>query len=265
MGIDKVAEALEQYVNSQDWDEARQIVDRNKELLGDEARALLAESVVDYQEAGRDDLANYLEQHLKVLDRAREAGVDQAFNEASARAEQVQQVRRTQLDSLRPKGPSGVQAAVWQLLDAGSPEEVDRILEGHPELSQKQDGLNYLDELIKQARDKGQNEALSLMQEYHELLQSLYELPPLMRALQEFMAVPTWSEARDVLKKHPELMGDEAPRVMDSLIGEARKQGDENTANALETYRRVLQRAREIGPEQAIEEASMTEPEPASR
>ncbi len=265
MAIDQVAEALEQYVNSEDWDQARRIVDENKELLGDEARALLSESVADYQEAGRDDLANYLQEHLKVLDRARQVGVDQAFKEANARAEQVQEARRKQLDSLRPTSPAGVQAVVWQLLDAGSPEEVDRILEEHPELSQKQDGLDYLDELIKQARDKGQNEALQLLQEYHELLQSLYELPPLMRALQEFMTVPTWSEARDVLKGHPDLMSDEALRVMDSLIGEARRQGDEDTVKGMETYRGVLQRAREVGPDQAVEQAEQTEPAPASR
>ncbi len=254
MAIDKLAEALEQFVNSEDWDQARRIVEENRDLLDDESLALLAESIADYRASGRDDIANYLEEHRAVLLRSRKTGIEQAFKEADERATRAMEARQQQLAALRPASPDPLQAFVWQLLDADTPQQVDRVLGDHPDEAQSQEAIAYLDQLMKRAQDARHTEAYNFLREYHELLRTYFELPPLMRALQEFMSVPTWAESREVLQNHPDLLGDEALRTMDSLIAEARKQGDEASAQALEAYRQVLARAREVGPERATEE-----------
>ncbi len=258
MAMDRLAEALEQFVNSEDWDEARRVVEQNKDLLGNEAMSLLQESIADYREAERNEVADYLEEHRRVLQRSREAGVDQAFQEANERARVANEARRQQLDALRPAQPNPIQAVVWQLLDSQTPEEVSRIMEEHPELAQEQGAVGYLDDLIKRADNAGSAEAARFLREYHDLLEAFYELPPVLRALQEFMAAPTWTQSRDVLKKHPELMSDEGIRMVDNLVGEARAEGDQQTAEALESYRQVLQRSRDIGPDQALGEVLET-------
>ncbi len=265
MAAQGLPEVLEQFVNTEDWEQARRVVERNRELLSDQALNLLHESVADYRAVDRDDVADYLQEHETVLRRSREVGVEQAFAEAAERARQIEEVRRQQLDALRPQKPSPLQQAVWRLLDAASPEEVDQVLGEHPELSRDPKALEYIDELMQRANEAGHAEAARYLQEYHELLRAYFELPPLLRALREFVAVPTWTESRDVLKSHPELMSDEALQVLDSLIGEARAQGDEPTARAMEAYRQVIVRSREVGPDRAIEEITQPEePHPRS-
>lgn len=254
METSKIAEAVEQYVNSEDWDQARRIAESNPELLSDEVQTLLADSVSGYREAGREEIADYLEQHRTVLARSREVGTEKAFQEANARAVEAMERRVSQIESLMPASPDPLQSVVWQLLMADSAEQVDRIVSENPGLVRSEDALRYIDSLIQQAKDNGYDEALRFLREYHELLQTIYEMPPLMRSLQELIAVPTWTESRDVIKNNPELLSDEAIQTMDRLISEAENQGDEATARILSSYRQVLQRSREVGPDQAISE-----------
>ncbi len=261
MTVDKLAQALEQFVNSEDWDEARAIVEENRDLLGDQAQQLLGESINDYRSTGRDDVADYLEQHRRILDQSRRSGIDKAFDQAERHARETLEARRRQMAALRPAQPTPLQATVWQLLDADSPEKVDQVLSAHPELTHDQGALEYLDSLVQEATQAKAEEAVKYLREYHELLRTFYELPPLMRSLQEFMSVPTWTESRDVLKSHPDLASAEAAGIMDNLIDEARRQGDEPTAHALETYKRVLERSREVGADQAIAEVLQEEGE----
>ncbi len=262
MTVDKLSEALEQFVNTEDWDEARQVVEQNRELMSDEAVNLLQQSVKDYRESGRSEVANYLEEHLNILKRSREAGVEEAFNEANQRAVEALQAQRRELDTLRPTSPTPIQSAVWQLLDADTPEAVDRALSENPQLSQQEESVNYLDELTRQAQERDLSQAERILGDYRDLLQAFFELPPLMMALQEFMSVPTWSEAGEVIKQNPDLLGDESLQNMDSLIAEAEAQGDQATADTLRTYRQVIARAREAGIDQAIQEA-MEAPQPS--
>jgi hypothetical protein len=266
MSLDRLSEALEQFVNSDDWEEARQVVEENKELLSEEATNLLAESEEDYRQADRNDVADYLEEHRAVLERGREVGIERAFAEAAARALAAMEKRKEQLEALRPTSLRPAQTAVWQLLDAEDPEEIDRVLSENPELSQDPKAVQYLDELMQRADEAGHEEARRFLRDYHDLLQAFYELPPLLLALQELMSVPTWTEARDVLKRDPHLLSDESLRTMDTLIGEAERQGDQATANALRAYRRILVRGREVGPDRAMEEVmQMEEPGPHAR
>ena len=259
MQTDKLAQALERFVNTEDWDDARRTVEENPDLLSDRAQDMLKENIEDYRQARRDDIADYLEEHREILERSREAGVERAFEEAEQHARQTLETRNKQLNALRPQSPAPIQAAVWQLLDSQSPEELDGVLKAHPELTSSEDALKYVDDLMNSARQQGYGEAERYLREYHELLRSFFELPPLMRALQEFMSVGTWTESRDVLRAHPELMSDEAIQNLDSLIAEAEAEGDEATITVLRNYRDVIQRAREVGPDQAIEEVMQTE------
>jgi len=262
MSIDKLADAMEQFVNSEDWDEARRIVESNSELLSDQALQLLSENISDYRTTHRDDVAEYLEEHRALLERSRQVGVAKAFAEAEAHARETLEARRRQMDALRPAQPTPLQAAVWQLLDAESPEKVDQVLSQHLELTRDQSALEYLDSLIQQAQAAHADEAVRYLREYHELLRTFYELPPVMRALQEFMAVPTWTESARVLKNNPSLMSAEAISTLEDLVQEARHQNDEPTAHVLETYKRVLERSRQVGPDKAVEEIIETEEEP---
>ncbi len=261
MNIDRLADALEQFVNSEDWDEARRIVEGNPDLMSNQALQLLAENIADYRTTRRDDVADYLEEHRALLERSRQVGVAKAFAEAEAHARETLEARKKQMDALRPAQMTGLQAAVWQLLDADSPEKVDQVLSQHPELTHDQAALEYLDSLTQEAKAAHAEEAVKYLQEYHELLRTFYELPPIMRALQEFMSVPTWSESAQVLKNNPSLMSAEAISVMDGLIEEAHRQKDEPTAHALETYKRVLERSREVGPDKAVAETLQSEEE----
>ena len=262
MAVDHLPEALEQFINTSDWDDARRVADTRPELLSDEALALLAESIADYRLSERDQVADYLEEHRVVLDRAREVGLDRAFAEANERAQENLARRQEELSRLRPAQTTGMQAAIWELLDADNPETLDRILAEHPEFSQREDAVSYLDELIMEAERNGYDQALKILRDYHELLQAYFELPPVMLALQEFIATPTWEEARDILNAHPELMSTEALEIVDSLIAEADAQNDQPSADALRMYRRVLERSRDAGIEAAWEEL-MQAPEQA--
>ena len=262
MATDRLAEALEQYINTEDWEQGRRVVEDNQELLTDEALALLVESVGDYRRANRDEVADYLREHLAVLERSRQVGIDQAFREASGRAREALEARRRQLAGLRPKSPTPIQAAVWELLEAENPEQVDRALGGHPELAENEEALDYLDDLMRRAEEADYDEAMRLLREYHQLLQAYYELPPLLQALQELTAVPTWTEAREIFERHPELLSDEAIQSLDSLISEAEAQGDAATALALVAYRELLARSREVGPERALEELQAAQGQP---
>ncbi|MCL6431124.1 MAG: hypothetical protein K6V36_09715 [Anaerolineae bacterium] len=265
MAAQRLPEVLEQFVNTEDWEQARRVVERNRELLSDQALALLHESVADYRAVDRDDVADYLQEHETVLRRSREVGIEQAFAEAADRARETEEVRRQQMDALRPEKPTPLQQTVWKLLDAVSPEEVDQVFAEHPELSRDPKALEYVDELMQRATEADYREAAHYLQEFHELLRAYFELPPLLQAMREFMAVPTWTESRDVLKRHPELMSDEALQTLDSLIETARAQEDEATVRAMETYREVIARSREVGPDRAIEEITQPEePHPRS-
>ena len=262
MATDRLAEALEQYVNTEDWEQARRVVEDNPGLLTDDALGLLVESVADYRRVNRNEVADYLQEHLAVLERGRQVGIEQAFREVSARAREALETRRRQLADLRPKSPTPIQAAVWELLEAESPEQVDRVLGAHPELAENEEALNHLDDLMQRAGEAGYDEASRLLREYHQLLQAYYELPPLLQALQELTAVPTWTEAREILARHPELLSDEAIESLDSLISEAELQGDAATALVLADYRDLLVRSREVGPERALEELQAAQGQP---
>ena len=132
MAVDHLPEALEQFINTSDWDDARRVAEQRPELLSDEALALLAESIADYRLSERDQVADYLEEHRVVLDRAREVGLDRAFAEANERAQENLARRQEELSNLRPAEMTGVQAAIWELLDADNPETLDRILAETP-------------------------------------------------------------------------------------------------------------------------------------
>jgi hypothetical protein len=255
MEIDTLADVLGEFINSEDWEEARRTVEEHPNLLSDEAQSLLSGNIEDYRKMDRDDVADYLEEHRVVLQRCREVGVEKAFDEEEQRTEDRERQRIEELTKLRPADPTPPQAAVWQWLMTTDPDEVETTLSAHPELAADQAALDYIDALMQQAKDAGYLVALDYLSGHHELLRDIYELPPTMRALEAFMAAPTWSESRQILEKNPDLLSDEALQMVDNVIREAETAGDESTANALRTYRQVLQRAREEGIEKAILEA----------
>ena len=65
------------------------------------------------------------------------------------------------------------------------------------------------------------------------------------KALNNFIQTTTMEEGLDVLKRHPELLGDHADLLFSSIIDSARKQGLETTAQALDERREFIRSVRQ--------------------
>jgi len=77
-------------------------------------------------------------------------------------------------------------------------------------------------------------------------------MPPLLRALQEFITADSQDEAKAILRAHPELLSDEADALLAQLLDAARTQNDTNAEKILAEHRDLLQRARREGIEAAF-------------
>ncbi len=64
-------------------------------------------------------------------------------------------------------------------------------------------------------------------------------------ALHAFIKSTTMDEGLQILKKYPELLSDDADILFSTIIVNARKQGQETTANALDERRDFIRSVRE--------------------
>ena len=80
-----------------------------------------------------------------------------------------------------------------------------------------------------------------------EARQQRGEPPSLECVLQEYIAVPTWGESRHYLETHAELLSSEAATALDTLLQNARTQGDEKMVQVFSEHAALLKRSREVG------------------
>jgi hypothetical protein len=74
--------------------------------------------------------------------------------------------------------------------------------------------------------------------------------------LLEFLLSPTWSNSRDLLKLHPELLEPEVDELIERMIGLARDRGDQRGPGRLEQQLGLLRRSRQVGADAAFAELS---------
>jgi len=75
--------------------------------------------------------------------------------------------------------------------------------------------------------------------------ESTEERTTLEPALHAFIKSTTMDEGLQILKKYPELLSDDADILFSTIIVNARQQGQENTANALDERRDFIRSVRE--------------------
>ncbi len=86
------------------------------------------------------------------------------------------------------------------------------------------------------------------------------EAAPLLPLIEQFIQAETWDQTRRVVEQHPELLSDEADRLMATLIEAARVQGDDQAVQMFDEHRNLLRRCREAGVARAFAE-QMLEPD----
>jgi|GEM_PF-6293821 len=72
-------------------------------------------------------------------------------------------------------------------------------------------------------------------------------LPPLPRAILEWVDMPGWDESRHFLQEHPELLSDEAATVIGQMLDAARAQNADDVADVLSQHQDILTKTRNEG------------------
>ncbi len=242
---------LKAFVTAYTYAEARRILEAHPELLSDEADMMLGDLIQFTRRQGDKRVVPLFEERRALLRRCREVGIDQAFAEIERRVSSLLEVVK-----------SFTTARTW--------DEARRIVESHPELlTDEADAL--LEALIEAARTQGNAGAVRGLEEHRALLRRCREVGitqafaerekrvgSLAEALKAFIMAPTLSEARRILKAHPELLSDEADAILDKLIRFAETHGEALLAPRLvrryEKRRALLHRCRAVGVEQAFAE-----------
>jgi tetratricopeptide (TPR) repeat protein len=86
---DEVMQAIREFVNSEDWDSARRVVEARRELLfRPEVEAFFEQNIEQAIAAGEERAIRLLELHLTVLRECKTQGIAQTFERLAARREQ---------------------------------------------------------------------------------------------------------------------------------------------------------------------------------
>jgi hypothetical protein len=79
---------------------------------------------------------------------------------------------------------------------------------------------------------------------------------PSKAVLAEYLHSPTWSDSRDLLKQHPELLDPAVDELVERMIGYAREEHSELGLSELEQQLGLLRRSRQVGADTAFAELS---------
>lgn len=72
---------------------------------------------------------------------------------------------------------------------------------------------------------------------------------PLFEVIQAFIQAETWAAAQRVIEAHPELLSEEADRLLGQLVALAHQQGDPQAADTFAAHRQLLAQCRRAGGE----------------
>jgi flagellar biosynthesis/type III secretory pathway protein FliH len=74
--------------------------------------------------------------------------------------------------------------------------------------------------------------------------------------IQALIQADTWAASQRIIEAHPELLSDEADRLLGQLVAAARQQDDAQAEGAFTEYRQLLARCRQMGVEAAFAEGA---------
>ena len=142
-------QTIQEFIRAESWAESQRILEQHPELLSDQADALLGQ-LLDAARAQNDEGAErILGEHRTLLRRCREVGIAQAFAERSFPPEVLERATAAGIspEQLLETAHAAAQmspelrAALAELTATGaeirSPEDLERLLEAHPELREK--------------------------------------------------------------------------------------------------------------------------------
>lgn len=153
---DRLFEVVTEFVNTDDWAAARDVLNRHPLLLSEQAFALLEQSIHGYLEEENLPLAYHLMMHRDLLRVARDAGYDAAF----------ELVARPPSEALMQAIGAFVNAADWHASRA--------VLEQHAELLSHEANLAFQG-VIQAALAADDRQRLEGLISHHEVLRAAQE------------------------------------------------------------------------------------------
>ncbi|MFO7917993.1 MAG: CpXC domain-containing protein [Anaerolineae bacterium] len=257
MPASALAEKLQDFMQKETWRASQRYLEDHAELLGEAADQILEDLIRTSRERGEEDYAQIFEEHRQVLQRCREVGVKEAFNE------KIRETREKETDL------EETVSAVQEFVQAQNWAEARDILEDHPELLEKR-GDRIMGAFIEAARKLDDEDSEAILQEHRELLRRCQEVgveeaftesmnlereeseESLVQALEAFVTTETWDEAQRIVEAYPNLLQEEVGQAITLLIDSAQEEGDDETAAILREHREILARCREMGVEAAF-------------
>jgi hypothetical protein len=250
--------AVRQLLGAQTWEATRDVVQRYRGLLTVEADAVLTTMVEDAQRRGDQELARYVDVHRRLLRRCAEVGIEVAFSELDEEAASVDGSAAQQLDR-----------ALQAFLEASTLQEVQQVLERHPELlSQAADQL--LAAWLRRDEVQADDSLRHLLEENRALLQRIQAVgldsavaertlnaiagpENLVQQIQQ-LAGADYEQALRLLQEHPELLDEDTDHRLESWAAAEAAKGRHDVARLLHSCQQLLRRCREIGVTAALDE-----------
>jgi len=233
--------AFRNFVETETWNDSQQYLEQHPELLSDQAVNFLAKLIEKVRAQEDKEFLSLLEEHYALIERCRKIGIDSAFSE------KIQ--------------PQGLPQIVREFFYAKTWEESRIIVEQHPELLDPETD-KFLDHLKEIIQSEKSDETLNFIEEHLSLLrrcreigiqQAFVEKEPnaeslsLALVLQEFIEANTWSESKQILENHPELLSDDAENLLIKTIDANRIQGSQNIIDLFEEHLSILRESRVLG------------------
>lgn len=153
--------AVQDFVHAQTWKETEDVLEAHPELLEERGDRLMAAFVEAARELGDEGSETVLQEHRALLQRCREVGIEEAF------AEKMGFEEEETVDSLKQALQAFVSAETWN--------EAKAIVEAHPDLLREEVG-EAITLLIDSAREEGEDETATILQEHREILEQCREV-----------------------------------------------------------------------------------------
>jgi hypothetical protein len=265
----RIDRALQGFLSAVNWEATHAaLVGDQHVLLADDTLAVLREFIAQVRAQNHPNsqqMADYLDAHRLLLERARIIGVERAWNEFRAlRLEGEGGAGGTPLDD--PEAQAIVDA-LRRLLGTDSWNETYAVLLSeherlatdtaahflnalieaaqHDDTTQAREGVRYLElhrTLLRDLRERGVDAAWEHFERLRKQLESEFaatepppqtaaevdqELSAVARALRAFLSVADWREARHILDRdHALLLSEESDRLLSELLDDARRSTD---------------------------------------
>ncbi|MFP3896603.1 MAG: CpXC domain-containing protein [Anaerolineales bacterium] len=160
-GVEEMVAAIQEFVQAQNWAEARDVLEDHPELLGNRGDRVMGAFIEAARNLGSDKTEAVLQEHRDLLRRCQEVGVEEAF------AEKMDLEQEGSEESLVQALETLVVAETW--------EEAQRIVEAHPDLLREEVG-QALTLLIDSAQEEGDDDTAAILREHRDLLARCREI-----------------------------------------------------------------------------------------